>query len=261
MAIIDIITELFCKVDDAMKDVPDHSQQALCPSELVTIGLLYAIKGVGSRYFYCWLAANYRDMFPNLPSRTRLFRRLKTRRVWTERFLAEPSLMGVIDSYGIELLHPIREGRSDSQIGRKGLSNHRWIVGGKLCIVLDNVGRVSAWDCDTANVHDTRFAHLIERFDGQTIVLGDWGFHKATGDAPNFKLCGRGEWNERMGVETVLSMLTEHCNLKRLRNKVWEYFEARLGYLMAAFNVLVQWNGLEPDEHSRVRLSIAQFTL
>ena len=46
-------------------------------------------------------------------------------------------------------------------------------MGGKLCIVLDNVGRVVAWDCETANVHDSRFAHLIERLEGQTIVLGD----------------------------------------------------------------------------------------
>jgi hypothetical protein len=27
-----------------------------------------------------------------------------------EYFRAEPSLLGIIDSYGIELLHPIREG-------------------------------------------------------------------------------------------------------------------------------------------------------
>ena len=258
---LDIITELFCKVDDAMTDVPDHSQQALSPSELVTIGLLYAIKGVGSRYFYRWLSANYQDMFLNLPSRTRLFRRLRTRRAWTERFLAEPSLMGVIDSYGIELLHPVREGRSDSQIGKKGLSNHRWIVGGKLCIVLDRLGRISAWDCDGANVHDTRFAHLIERFEGQTVVLGDWGFHKTSEDSPNFKLCRRGEWNERMGVETVLSMLTVMCHIKHMRHRVWDYFKAKLAYLLTAFNILVQWNGLEPDEQGRVRLSIAQFIL
>ena len=38
---------------------------------------------------------------------------------------------------GIELIHPIREGRSPQQIGRKGLSNHRWIAGGKLCLLLN----------------------------------------------------------------------------------------------------------------------------
>ena len=33
--------------------------------------------------------------------------------------MATPSLIGVIDTYGIELIHPRREGRSDTQIGRK----------------------------------------------------------------------------------------------------------------------------------------------
>ena len=34
----------------------------------------------------------------------------------------------------------------------KGLSNHRWIVGGKLCLVLNQYGLVVGWDCATANV-------------------------------------------------------------------------------------------------------------
>jgi len=63
-------------------------------------------------------------------------------------------VLGVIDTYGIELLHPIREGRSPQQIGRKGVSNHRWIVGGKLCLVLNQWGCIVAWDCATANVAD-----------------------------------------------------------------------------------------------------------
>jgi len=79
---------------------------------------------------------DYRPLFPRLPERTRLFRLLKTHQDWTQVFLAAPTVLGVIDTYGIELIHPIREGRSPQQIGRKGLSNHRWIVGGKLCLLL-----------------------------------------------------------------------------------------------------------------------------
>ena len=30
---------------------------------------------------------------------------------------------------------------------------------------------------------------------------------------------------------------------------------------MTAFNILVQWNGLEPDETGRIHRSIAQFVL
>ena len=53
-----------------------------------------------------------------------------THQAWTDTFFASPTVLGVIDTYGIELIHPIREGRSSRQIGRQGLSNHRWIVGG-----------------------------------------------------------------------------------------------------------------------------------
>ena len=56
MAIVDFITELFCRVDDAMENMPNHSQAALYPSELVTIGLLCAVKGVGGRAFYAGCA-------------------------------------------------------------------------------------------------------------------------------------------------------------------------------------------------------------
>ena len=244
-----------------MKEVPGHSQQALAPSELVSIGLLYAIKGVGARAFYRWLSANCRDMFPRLSERTRLFRRLRAHQDWTDRFLASPSILGVVDTYGIELIHPVREGRSPEQIGKKGKSNHRWIVGGKLCLVLNNLGLVTAWDCDTANVHDSRFRHVIERFEDRMVVLGDTGFHSADGDPPNFKLCRRGEWNERMKVETVLSMLTFVCHIKNMHHRVWDYFKSHLGYLMAAFNIMAQWDGLKPDPQGVVRLSIARFIL
>ena len=48
MTIVDFITELFCKVDDAMKDVPHHS--AASPDAERT-GYHRAVKGVNGRYF------------------------------------------------------------------------------------------------------------------------------------------------------------------------------------------------------------------
>ena len=238
-----------------MADVPQHSQQALCPSELVTIGLLYAIKGVSCRAFYHWLSANYRDIFPRMPERTRLFRRLSAHQDWTERLLTEPSTLGVIDTYGIELIHPIREGRSPTQIGKKGLANHRWpTTDGQpqmasrwqaLPCTVNHLGFITAWECDSAKVPDSRFRDVIERFNGKMVVLGDFGFHSAKGDPANLKLCRRGEWNKRMKVEIVLSMLTVVCHIKHMRHRVWAYFKTRLAYLMIAFNILVQWDGLD----------------
>ena len=257
----DFITELFCKVDEELMDIPKHHQALMWPGELVTIGLLFAIKGVGTRAFYRWLSRDYLPMFPRLPHRTRLFRLLRTHQNWTETFLAFPSMLGVIDSYGIELIHPAREGRSPRQVGKKGKSNYRWIVGGKLCLVLNHLGLVCAWDCDTANVHDTRFQHLIRQFEEQMVVLADTGFHARAGDPSNLKLCQRGEWNERMMVETVLSMLTLVCHFKKVMHRVWDYFHARLAFTMAAFNLLVQWDGLQPDEAGFLHLSIADFSL
>lgn len=138
----DFIISLFCRVHDVMKDLPKHHQANLYPSEIVTLGLLFALKGVGNRAFYRWLVRDFKSLFPKLPERTRLFRLFATHQDWTDLFLVEPSLLSVIDSYGIELIHPIREGRSEQQIGRKGLSNRRWIVGGKLCFLLNHLGQV-----------------------------------------------------------------------------------------------------------------------
>ncbi len=93
------------------------------------------------------------------------------------------------------------------------------------------------------------------------IILSDTGFHAAEGDPANLKLCQRGEWQDRMLVETVLSMLTVVCHFKRVMHRVWAYFQARLAFTMAAFNVLVQWQGLRPNASGFVPLSIAEFSL
>ena len=77
----------------------------------------------------------------------------------------------------------------------------------------------------------------------------------------NLKLCQRGEWQDRMLVETVLSMLTLVCHFKQVMHRGWAYFQARLAFTMAAFNVLVQWHGLQPNASGSVPLSIAEFSL
>lgn len=257
----DFIIELFCRIDDAMRDLPKHPQAKLYPSEIVTLGILFALKGVGNRQFYRWLVRDYLPLFPHLPERTRLFRLFVAHQIWTNVFLVEPSLLSVIDSYGIELIHPVREGRSEAQMGKKGLSNRRWIVGGKLCFLLDHLGQVIDWDCDTANVHDTTFQPLIQRYEDRTVIFSDLGFHAQAGDPSNLKVCAPHTHNERMIVETVLSMLTTVCHFKKVMHRVWAYFQARLAFTMAVFNLLVSWDGLMPDPDGFVHLSIASFSL
>lgn len=108
MSTCDFITALFCRIDDGMGDVSNHPQAKLYPSKLVTIAVLMAMKGGSTRHFYhftaglpeitclCFLTC------PTEPDRTRLLRRLATRRVreWADRFLAEPTFFGLVDSCG-----------------------------------------------------------------------------------------------------------------------------------------------------------------
>jgi len=175
--------------------------------------------------------------------------------------LAAPTVLGVIDTYGIELIHPMREGRSLHQIGRKGLSNHRWIVGGKLCLLLNQWGFVVAWACATTNVADNSFQWLIRQFEERMIVLSDTSFHAAEGEPSNLKLCQRGEWQDRMLVEMVLSMLTLVCHFKKAMHRAWASFHARLAFTMAAFNIVAQWHGFQPHASGFVPLSMAEFSL
>jgi hypothetical protein len=256
----DFILALFCAMDQEMLEIPKHPDAKWYPSELVTLALLCALTGGGMRAFYRWLTRDYRPLFPQVPERTRLARLCRTHTVWTARLLAAPTVRGVADTSGIKVIHPMREGRSPVQLGKTGLSNHRWIVGGKLCFILNQWGLICAWDCATANVHDSHFQPLIAQFADTMIVLTDTGFHAKTGDPVNMKVCPRGTWNTRMLVETVLSMLTTVFHSKHMSHRVWAYFRARVAWTMAVFHLLARW-GMEIDEHDMIRLSIAAFGL
>src|SRR6266403_1970659 len=150
MITVEFITALFYEVDEQLHAIPKHPEAHLWPSEVVTLGLLHALKGGGNRAFYRWLTRDYRPLFPQLPERTRLFRLLTTHQDWTRAFLASP---------------------------------------------------------------------------------------------------------------TVLSMLTLVCHVKQVMHRGGAYFQARLAFTMAAFNVLVPWHGLRPYASGFVPLSIAEFSL
>ncbi len=259
----DIIIHVFCRVDDAMGKVAKHPQARLYPSEVVTIGLLFALKGGYFRAFYRWLKRDYEALFVRLPERSRLQRLLRTHQGWCQCFLAEPTFFTVIDTYGIELLHPVREGRTQTPLGKKGKSNRRWIVGIKLCWLVNDAGQVVAWDWNTANVHDQHFRHVAHQFDEQTITLSDFGLKKAGEAARNLKFCEHKTWSERMIVETMLSLVTRVCHLKSLFHRVEHHLTAHLAYVSALFNLLLALNRhLAPDAPAHDRLlTIAHYAL
>jgi len=257
----DIIILIFIEVDEAMPKLVKHPQAKLYPSELVTIGILFALKGRGFRAFYRWLKRDYDALFAGLPERSRLQRLLEVHQDWCEMLLAKASFFTIIDSYPIELLFPIRQGRSDKKVGKKGRDKGRWSVGIKFCWLLNELGQVVGWDWAEMNEHDQTFHALIECFDGQTIVLSDLGFRAANGVPGNLKLCAKGTWNERMMVETALSMVTVVCELKRIRHRLASYIEARLAFVTAMFNVLLTlFHKLHPHADP-FQMSIAEFSL
>lgn len=89
----DIISHIFYQVDERLPPLVKHPQAKLYPSELVTIGILFALKGGHFRAFYRWLKRDYDGLFAGLPERSRLLRLLRTHQAWCEQLLAEPSFL------------------------------------------------------------------------------------------------------------------------------------------------------------------------
>ena len=51
----DFIITVFCEIDDRLGPVPKPPQATLWPSEIVTIGVLFALKGGTFRAFARWV--------------------------------------------------------------------------------------------------------------------------------------------------------------------------------------------------------------
>jgi hypothetical protein len=236
----EIIIRLFLIVDEHLPNIKKRSDAHLYASEVVTIGLLFSLKGGRYRAFYRWLDANYRSWFLKLPEQSRLHRLLGEHADLAERLLAKASFFTVLDTFGIELIHPRREGRSNAPLGDKGLSNGRWIVGVKLGWLINNRGEVVDWDWATASAPDNVFRETALRHDGETITLCDLGLRASGEDQHNLKYCEHGCWNERFTVETDFSWLTELFHAKKMYHRVSHHLVARFHYLAALVNCLLR---------------------
>lgn len=251
----DIILGLYCAIADIMTTDTKHPQGKLYRSELVLCGVLFALKGGSFRSFYRWLVR--RDLFPTTPERTRLTRLLIGHLEDCNQFLADPTLFSVLDSIGLEFIHPYREGRSAAMtaIARKGISNHRWVVGRKLAVAMNSRLEIIRTTDAPGNVHDTSFNDIFCDLD--SIVLTDQGFKQRVGTPENYKVCKRGTWNDRIWIETLFSLWTRICGFKRIFHRTVAGFRARVGYLATMTNLVVNLN--EPLGFPR--LSLAQWSL
>ncbi len=256
----DIIIHIFCAVDDAIGKVEKVPQAKLYPSEVVTIGVLFALKGGSFRAFYRWLKRDYDRLFAGLPDRTTLLRQLRAQQYHADVLLADANLLNVIDSFPIELLFPIRAGRSAQQIGTKNRDKGRWSIGIKLCWILNTLGQVVGWHWLGMNRPDQDFLPLVSLLQQDGVVLADLGFRCKAGTPDNLKLCPKGTWNDRMLVETAFSLLTVVCHAKKMFHRTAHHLEARLAYTAAMFNLLIGLDRRLHPDHA-FTLSLAEFSL
>jgi len=256
----EIIILIFCAVDDGLGMMAKERNAKLYPSEVITIGILFALKGGRFRAFYRWLKRDYDGLFGGLPERTALQRQLRRYEHQADCLLAEPSLLNVIDSFPIELLFPLRQGRSARQIGTKNRDKGRWSIGLKVCWILNRLGQVVGWHWLPMNCPDQDFLPLVELLTADGLVLADLGFRCKAGMPDNLKLCLKGTWNDRFMIETTFSLLTVVCHAKQMFHRTAHHLQARLAYTAAMFNVLIGLDRqLHPDDPFRT--SIAQFSL
>lgn len=238
-SIIELSTILFCSIDDALPRA-FHPQAKLGLSELVTIGVLFSLKGGSFRRFHHWLVANLGGCFPLLPERSRLQRRLLRYHQLVEAFLAKPSFFCVADSYGIELRHPVRELQKPktTRIGSKGKSNRRWIHGMKVLLVINDQHEVVTFTLALASPADKCFNPLLKQYEGKTIILVDLGFRDQQGVPECLKLCRHKSWSERMSVERLFSQLTRYVGAKKRNHRTEVGLRAWWSYLVIALNVI-----------------------
>jgi hypothetical protein len=108
----EMLLRVFWMVDEKVAQGKQCPDAQLYPSTMVTLGLLFARKGGKYRPCDRWRGANLGDRFPKLPEPSRLHRLFPDYSHLTDRCLQEPSFFPVIDTFGLELMHPRREGRS-----------------------------------------------------------------------------------------------------------------------------------------------------
>jgi len=251
---IDTIYEIYFAIADRLKEEDTkHPPSLLYRSEIVLIGMIYALKGTSFTRFYDWFS----DLeVLNLPERSRLTRLIEKYEKYTERFLSEETLFNITDSIGVEIIKPIRENRSEEskKVSKKGLSNHRWIVGRKINVVINEKCEIVIRQHTTQNECDNTFDDDIEKVNG--IVLADGNYPRRNGQTPkNMKICARGKWNERMCVETLFSLWTRVCNMKQSFHRTVRGFEVKAHYLCALTNVLIKLN----DKFGFKHLSMVQW--
>jgi len=128
-------------------------------------------------------------------------------------------------------------------------------VGRKVAVTINQNYEVVKVNDEKDNVCDNTFDE--EHKDAADINLTDQGFKKKVGTPESFKICRKGQWNERMGVETLFSLWTRILNMKKSFHRTKEGFRAKIAYLAALTNIIVGKN----EKLGFAKLSMVQWSL
>jgi hypothetical protein len=223
----EIIIHIFCAIDDQLGDVPKVSQAELYQSEVVTISILFALSGGHFRAFCRSLKRDYDALFGGLPDRTTLQRPLFKQQAHADRLLAAPFCSISLTRFrGITV--SVASGSFDTATAQKR-TGQRMLVDWSQT----RLGAAYAWS-------------------GCRLALVD--------NELNLKLCVKGTWNDRMTIETCISLLTVICQAKHMFHRTEAHLDARFAYSAAVFNVLTGLDRQLRPDHA-FTLSNAEFTL
>jgi hypothetical protein len=256
----EMILHIFGSVDDEIGPVEKVAPADWYPSEGVTIGIWFALKGGHVRAFCGGLKPDYDAWFGGLPDRSTLQRPLRAQQDPADTRLGDASWLNGIDSFPIELLFPLREGRSKRQLGKQNRDQGRGSIGIKLGWILNPLGQGVGWHWLTLNCPDQDFRPLVTWLQADGLVLSDRGFRCQHGPPDHLQRCFKRTWHDRRMIETPFSLLTVICQPKKRFQRTAAHLEARLAYPAALFNVVLhRFRQLHSDDP--FKLSIAEFSL
>lgn len=198
----DKIIELFCKIDDFMKEYDQtialnslssanvikrrNRKSKLCSSEIMTILILFHLKSYRNlKHFYLThICKHSRDLFPEVLSYNR-FVELQKRvtqplAVFMKMYcLGQCSGISFIDSTVLKVCHYKREKQNKvfQDIAQKSRGTMGWFFGFKLHLVCNDKGEILDFMLTPGNIDD-RFPlkqqHFIEKIFGK--IYGDKGY-------------------------------------------------------------------------------------
>lgn len=194
---MNILTELFCQVDDFCIEFNQQIEQYLLEHELTRIRqtkisiseiitlLIYfhQIRYWHFKAFYTFYVQGCLSReFPNLPSYHRFIelvpRAIYPMMIFLNQLLGKCHGVSIIDSTKLSVCHNkrISQHKVFQHLAKRGKSSTGWFFGFKLHIVINQLGEITAFKVTAGDVHDTKVVKELLSNKHHGIVIGDKGY-------------------------------------------------------------------------------------